>query len=79
MNITSDQVFIEALSLPTSARAELIERLSTSLEGSKAQEEIDGAWIIEIERRCKACDEGKMKEIDGEEVMQGLRERLKTA
>jgi putative addiction module component (TIGR02574 family) len=64
--LSVEQVFIEALSLPAQARAKLVDRLIGSLSGD---EEIENEWIQEVQDRCKAVDEGKLKTIPAEEVM----------
>ncbi len=48
MSATTEQVFIQALSLPTRQRA--------------ASPEIEAAWKGEAIDRCKAFDEGKITE-----------------
>jgi len=77
MTLTVEQVYVEALSLPARNRAELIERLSTSLEDTAVQEKIDDAWAMEIGRRCKAFEDGKMTARPVEEVMNELYASLK--
>jgi putative addiction module component (TIGR02574 family) len=54
----------------------LADHLLTSLDGPN-QKEIDAAWAEEAERRMREIDEGKVELIDGELVMERLRERLK--
>ena len=71
-----DEILKGALSLPPGERAMLADHLLTSLDGPN-QKEIDAAWSEEAERRMREIDEGKVKTIDGELVMQELRARLK--
>jgi len=68
MSTTAQKVCIEALSLPRSSRAEIAERLLSSLEesmdaGSKR------AWKQEIRRRQREIREGKTKLLPSDEVM----------
>ena len=55
-------------------RAMLADQLLTSLDGPD-QKRIDALWAEEAERRIREIDEGKVKTIDGELVMQRLRSR----
>ena len=71
-----DEILKAALALPPGARAMLADHLLVSLDGPN-QKEIDAAWAEEVERRIREVDEGKVETIDGELVMQRLRERLK--
>ena len=71
-----DQILRAALDLPLDARAMLANRLLESLEDSE-QTEIDAAWVEEIDRRIRDIDEGRVKLVPGEEVMERLRTRYK--
>lgn len=71
-----DQILRAALDLPPDARAMLADLLLESLEDSE-KNELDAAWVEEIERRIRDIDEGRVKLIPGEEVMEGLRSRYK--
>jgi putative addiction module component (TIGR02574 family) len=51
------EVFAQALSLPQRGRAELATRLLESLD-TQADNDVDQAWLQEIERRCTAVDAG---------------------
>lgn len=70
-----DQILSAALSLPPDARAMLADRLLESLD-SEDQKRIDAIWADEAERRVREIDEGRVKTIDGELVMQELRSRF---
>jgi putative addiction module component (TIGR02574 family) len=72
-----EQVFIEALSLPMPARADLAERLINSLVGSEC--DFKQEWMQEALARCKAMDEGRLKVIPAKEAMRELRDGLKSA
>jgi putative addiction module component (TIGR02574 family) len=73
---TFEEIICAALSLPPEERAMLADQLLESLD-SPNQEEIDAVWAIEIEKRIREIDEGKVELIDGEAVMQRLRSRYK--
>ena len=65
-----------ALALPTPNRAQMAERLLKSLD-HPSQKEIDEAWAVEIERRIREIDEGKVKLLPGKQVLRSLRARLR--
>ncbi|HEX3798408.1 MAG TPA: addiction module protein [Verrucomicrobiae bacterium] len=69
MNATTEQVFIEALSLPTQSRAELAQKLLASLNRETDSAEIEAAWAEEAVGRCNAYDQGKIPERDSMDVL----------
>ena len=69
-----EEILRAALALPPDERAMLADRLLVSLDPPN-QKQIDAAWAEEIERRIREIDDGKVETIDGELVMQKLRER----
>ena len=69
MSATTEQVFIQALSLPTRQRAALVNKLLQSLEAEEGSLEIEAAWRGEAIDRCKAFDEGKITEREATEVL----------
>lgn len=71
MSISSGgtQVLREALSLPSAERAELAERLKSSLDQS-SQEGIDLLWGGEAEDRLDAFDRGEIKAIPAQRVFE---------
>jgi len=71
---TFEEMLSAALALPLEMRAMLADHLLTSLDGPD-QKRIDALWAKEAERRLREIDEGKVETIDGELVMQNLRER----
>src|SRR5438132_4278871 len=71
-----EEILSAAPSLSPNERAMLADHLLSSLDGPD-QKEIDAAWAEEAERRMREIEEGKVKTIDGELVMQELRARLK--
>jgi len=77
MSATTEQVFIEALSLPTKARAALAHKLLSSLEDDDLSPAIEEAWRLESLDRCQAFDEGRLTERSADDVMRDLGARLK--
>ena len=73
---TYEEIEIAALALPLEARAMLAEHLLESLS-AEDQQQIDGLWAEEAERRDKEIDEGIVVAVPGEEVMNRLRSRYK--
>ena len=72
----------EMLSLPAKERNKLAKELQHSIDediaaGWVRDPEWEEAWRIEIERRVRESDEGKVKSIPWEEVKQELRDLVK--
>lgn len=72
----------EMLSLPARERNKLAKELRHSIDediadGWVRDEEWEEAWRIEIDRRVRESDEGKVKSIPWEEVKQELRDLVK--
>jgi putative addiction module component (TIGR02574 family) len=67
MSNRSAEVFQEALSLPLNERAELIERLLSSLDTPERQR-IDALWAQEAEDRLDAFERGEIKTISAQKV-----------
>ena len=65
-----------AMTLSADEREKMAEHLMASLEGED-QETIDKLWAEEAERRHKEIEDGIVKPIPGEEVMNRLRSRYK--
>jgi putative addiction module component (TIGR02574 family) len=65
---TTDNVFKEALMLKPSKKAQLIDKLISSLD--KPDKEIDELWAKEVEDRIDAYDQGKIKMVSLEKVLQ---------
>jgi putative addiction module component (TIGR02574 family) len=76
--MTEQSVFDAALSLPEGARANLAEALLASLPDgpAAASDELPRVWLEEIRRRRQEIEEGKVKLISGEDVMDRLRQRI---
>jgi putative addiction module component (TIGR02574 family) len=68
---TTDNIFKEALALSPSEKAQLIDKLISTLDES--DKEIDQLWAKEAEDRIDAYDQGKIKAISLEKVLQKYR------
>lgn len=79
MAFTVEQVRNEALRLSARERARLAGDLIDSLDelDEVDQAVVDAAWRAEVRRRVEASREGKVELLDGDEVMQKLRQRFK--
>jgi putative addiction module component (TIGR02574 family) len=70
MSARAEQVLTEALSLPPSERAELAERLFSSLDIS--QDELDRLWAKEADSRINAYERGEIKTISAQQVFKNI-------
>ena len=77
MNATTEQVFIDALSLPTKVRAELAHKLLASLEQEAGSPEIEAAWKQEVVERCNASDQGQLSEREAADVLREAYREIK--
>ena len=69
MSAATENIFIEALSLPARERASLVEKLLLSIEPEAGSPEIEAAWKHEALDRCKAFDEGRLTEREAADVL----------
>ena len=76
MKQLSNKIKQEVLSLPSEERLELINELIRSINISP-QPDIDKKWKKEAEKRVKDLDESNVQSIDGEQVFNEIRSRLK--
>ena len=67
----SDNILREALTLNPSEKAQLIDKLISSLD--KSDREIDELWAKEVEDRIEAYNAGKLKAVSLEKVLQKYR------
>lgn len=67
MSVRGTQVLKEALSLPPAERAEIAERLMSSLD-PPSQETIDALWGKEAEERLDAFDRGEIRAFPAKQV-----------
>lgn len=68
---STNTVLKEALALRPSEKAELIDKLISSLD--KPDKDIDEMWAKEAENRIDAYDQGKMKAVSLEKVLEKYR------
>lgn len=77
MSATTEQVFIEALSLPARERASLVHKLLVSLESEEGSGEIEAAWKKEALERCAASDAMEISERDADMVLRDAYRKAK--
>ena len=75
MATSATDILKQALELKEEERAELASLLIESLDES-AEEGVEAAWAVEIERRMADLDSGAAKTLTWEEVRQKLHGRL---
>ncbi len=73
-NVTEIEAKIRSLTLED--KTELIRFLIADLDGP-ADADVEGAWLMEAQRRYREVLEGKVKPIPGERVFENVRARLK--
>jgi putative addiction module component (TIGR02574 family) len=67
--MTFDDLESEALKLPVEDRAKLLHALMLSLDAEdEPHSDHDRLWSEEIERRCRAIDEGRARLVPADEV-----------
>lgn len=71
MPTDTKQILKEALDLPSTERATLVDYLLSSLD--QPDEQIDDLWRKEVEDRIKAYQSGKIKSVALEEVLSKYR------
>ncbi len=76
MNALAEKLAEEALTLPDDDRAALIEVLVRSMN-PPVRTEIDRLWAEEAERRVQEIEDGTVTPLDGEAVLQEVRQRLR--
>jgi putative addiction module component (TIGR02574 family) len=67
----SNQIIKNALELPPAEKAQLIDRLLSSLD--QPDREIDELWAEEVENRIDAYDKGKIRALSIKEVIEKYR------
>jgi putative addiction module component (TIGR02574 family) len=67
-----DNLLKEALTLNSSEKAQLVDKLLSILD--KSDQEIDRLWAEEVEDRIDAYDQGKIKKIFLEKVLEKYRQ-----
>jgi hypothetical protein len=77
MSVELDLLKAQAAKLSEAERAELAVPLIESLEPSiEAPEDVEQAWLVEIERRVWEIERGEARLIPGDEAIAQVRERL---
>jgi hypothetical protein len=76
MCATTEQAFIDALSLPTKVRAGLAHKLLARLEQETGSPEIEAAWKQEGVERCKASDQGQLTQRGAADVLRDAYRRV---
>jgi putative addiction module component (TIGR02574 family) len=71
----SEELLSRALRLPDHDRAELARRLLESLDGDRS-DDVNEAWLTEIERRCAAVDSGEAVTSDWEDFRQRIEREI---
>jgi len=71
MPTDTKQILKEALDLPSTERAALVDYLLSSLD--QPDEQLDDLWRKEVEDRIKAYQSGKIKSVALEEVLSKYR------
>ena len=72
---TAEEIFHDAVALPTDVRAELTERLIANLT-EDISPEITSAQLAEVRRRIAQVESGKAALIPGDEVLARVRNLL---
>ena len=72
---TSEEIFREAMALPSEARAELTERLVESL-AQDISPEITSAQLAEVRRRIAEVESGEVELVPGDEALARMRNLL---
>jgi putative addiction module component (TIGR02574 family) len=73
--MTRREILEAALKLEPTERERLVEELTASLHSGFASEEIEKAWLDEIERRSREIDDGTAELVEWSEVREQLAER----
>jgi hypothetical protein len=73
--MTVREILEAALKLEPTDRELLVEELTASLHGCFAIDEIEKAWLDEIERRSREVDDGTAELVEWSDVRERLAER----
>jgi putative addiction module component (TIGR02574 family) len=73
MSELAEKLIEQALSLPAEERAEVVERLLSSLEPPLSA--IDQLWALEAEDRVDAYERGEIEAIPAEDVFNAIKNR----
>lgn len=75
MSALAEKIIAEAMGLPVQERAFLAEQLIESLDLS-SDESLSPAWRAEVQRRCRAIDEGNETLIPANDVFREIRAKF---
>lgn len=78
MTAAENKVLLEALTLPTEARADLVDRLIASLAQSESAA-VQQAHLREVRRRVAQVDAGEVELIPADVALRHVRERIAAA
>lgn len=78
ISLSEQDVFQSAMSLPEPSRAELAERLWSSLSDG-TQDDIAAAWADELDRRLSDLAAGRTTTLPGDETMAALKAKYQVA
>ncbi|MGE0849427.1 MAG: addiction module protein [Hyphomicrobiaceae bacterium] len=67
----------EARKLTSEERRELVDLLETELADEGTPEEIEAAWLEEVERRIAAAERGDTAFVDADEVLSRMRQLIR--
>jgi putative addiction module component (TIGR02574 family) len=73
--MTVREILEAAMKLEPTERELLVEELTASLHGGFASEEIEKAWLDEIDRRSREIDDGTAELVEWSDVRKRLAER----
>ena len=75
--MTIEQITRSALALPEHERAALVHVLLDSLDGEEEpQEDVERAWVEEIQRRREQIHKGEVQMISRDEMRERIQKRL---
>lgn len=77
MEQTTDEITQAALSLPISARSQLVDRLNKSLTDFPTTDETTDSWVRLAVRRLEEVRSGVSESIDGPTGLREMRERVR--
>jgi hypothetical protein len=80
MNDRVRAIIEEARKLTPEERLELVDLLEAEVTGQKSEgtpEEIEAAWLEEVERRMAAAERGETTFVDAQEVLTRMRQLIR--
>jgi putative addiction module component (TIGR02574 family) len=76
MTRPAKEIVNAAIKLPESERLQIVEELLASLEPA-ADDDVDAAWAVEVERRSREIEKGTVQPIPWAEVKSRARKRVR--